>query len=161
MLFRKAMIAWAMVLGFGFLGLIGGATTSNTMMPKTEPPLSITEIKTRAKLIPYDELARWPAKYIGEFVRIEGKVIQRVEGQGRVMLRINVAPEDYSVSRIIYLDGRNADGRNAPRVLEGDKVMCWGKFTGLTSYNAVFGQTITIPSLHAHACESQGRYMRR
>jgi hypothetical protein len=36
-----------------------------------------------------------------------------------------------------------------PRVLEGDVIGVKGTFTGLTSYEAIFGQTITLPHVTA------------
>ena len=36
-----------------------------------------------------------------------------------------------------------------PRVLEGDVIAIKGTFKGLTSYEAIFGQTITLPHVVA------------
>ena len=42
---------------------------------------------------------------------------------------------------------------DGPRFLEDDIVNIWGEVEGLATYEAVFGQDITIPKLHAVCVE--------
>lgn len=92
--------------------------------------------------ITYDELARTPDEYEGEKVKFQGKVIQVMEDDYSVQLRIAVN-NDYD--KIIYVeyDSDIVDSR----VLEDDQITVMGLSMGLLTYESTMGGNITIPAI--------------
>jgi hypothetical protein len=128
--------------------------------------MTIEEVKSQAKTITYDELARTPDKYYREIVVFGGKVVQAIESGQNLTLRIDVAPHvdisdpNWKVGGdIVYVDYRK-NQPNEARILEDDKVKFWGRYAGILSYKAVLGQTIQVPRIVARLVEDQGHYVR-
>lgn len=92
--------------------------------------------------ITYDNLARTPDDYKGKKVKFYGKVIQVMEGDGEVQIRLAVN-EDYDT---ILLGGYDSTIVSS-RVLEDDKITIYGTSLGLISYKSTMGGTITIPAV--------------
>jgi hypothetical protein len=123
--------------------------------------MSVWDVQSQARVIPYDQLARMPDKYRGAFVMLEGKVVQTVEKGQDLMLRVNVAADDWQHNirgDIVYVD-YHKDRPDEPRILEGDEVKLWGRYVGIQSYTAVLGQTLQIPHVVARIVADQGRYV--
>jgi hypothetical protein len=94
----------------------------------------------------YDDLARNPNTYKGQYVFFTGKVVQvcseassnlyystyRVATKGR-----------YDNVVYVYIDNYGSGSR----ILEGDTISFYGKFDGLYTYTTVMGASITIPSV--------------
>jgi hypothetical protein len=98
----------------------------------------------------YDDLARQPSAYVGTIVNFKGKVVQALESGGKYLLRVNVTKKPYN----IWSDTVLVQFRASPsggRLLEGDIINFRGRSAGITSYTAVLGQTIQLPSVAA--CE--------
>jgi hypothetical protein len=90
--------------------------------------------------ITYDQLARTPDEYKGEKVKFKGKVVQVIEGDTEIDLRLAVN-NDYD--KIIYLF--YPKDLVSSRVLEDDKITIYGVSYGLYSYESTVGSKITIP----------------
>jgi hypothetical protein len=123
--------------------------------------MSIWDVKTQAKTVSYDQLARMPDRYRGTIVVLEGKVVQVLETGQNVILRVNVAADDWQHNiggNIVYVD-YHKNRPDEPRILEGDKVKFWGRYIGIQSYTATLGHKIQIPHVIARVVEDQGRYV--
>lgn len=92
--------------------------------------------------ITYDQLARTPDEYKGKKVKFSGKVIQVLEGDGTVEIRLAV---NSNYDTILYCAYQSSIVSS--RVLEDDKITVYGTSNGLLSYKSTMGGTITIPSI--------------
>lgn len=100
--------------------------------------------------ITYDQIARTPDDYTGQKVKFSGKVIQVVEGDTTVQIRLAVN-KDYN--KILY--GEYDKSIVSSRVLEDDIVTIYGTSFGLLSYKSAIGATITIPSVKIDKIEQK------
>jgi myosin heavy subunit len=94
--------------------------------------------------ITYDQLARNPDEYNGEKVKYKGKVIQVVEGDSEVTLRVAVNRDYDKVILVVY-----AKSLVSSRVLEDDTITVYGTSQGLYTYQSTMGGMITIPLIFA------------
>lgn len=93
--------------------------------------------------ITYDQLARTPDDYEGKKVKFTGKVIQVMEGDYSVQIRLAI-DDDYN--KIIF--GEYVSSIVSSRVLEDDTITIYGLSKGLISYESTMGGKITIPSVY-------------
>ena len=92
--------------------------------------------------ITYNQLARTPDTYIGKKVKFSGKVIQVMEGDKEVDLRIAVN-NNYDNVLFVGFDPKIS----AIRVLENDQVNIKGISGGIYTYQSTMGGNISIPSV--------------
>lgn len=90
--------------------------------------------------ITYDQLARTPDDYEDSLVKFTGEVIQTLEEEGQVDMRLAV---DGEYNNILYCAYES--NIVSSRVLEGDTITIYGTSMGLYSYESTTGVTITIP----------------
>lgn len=93
--------------------------------------------------ITYDNLARNPDDYEGKKVKFYGKVLQVMEGDGEIQIRLAVN-DDYDT---VLLGGYDASIVTS-RVLEDDEITIYGTSVGLISYDSTMGGKITIPGVY-------------
>lgn len=93
--------------------------------------------------ITYDQLARTPSDFIGKKVKFSGKVIQVIEGDDSVQIRLAVN-NDYDT----VLLGEYSNSTVSSRVLEDDKITIYGTSVGTISYQSTMGGKITIPGVY-------------
>ena len=128
---------------FVILLIIGGL--GNTTKHTDSATETLEQFSLAVNDIPYDELARNADSHIGERIHYIGKVIQVIENPPA--LRINIATPNqhgYVTENKIILVSRND---NTGRLLENDIVEIWGIVKGISTYKAVFGQSITVPEI--------------
>lgn len=112
--------------------------------PTAAPRLSAAEIKSKAKTVSYDALARNTESYQGSIVYYRGEVVQVQESSGsRAALRVNVTHDGRWWSDTVWV---NYSGE---RLLDDDIIDLWGTVTGRRTYRAVLGNSITIPEIDA------------
>ena len=92
--------------------------------------------------ITYDNLARTPDDYQGKKVKFYGKVLQVLEGDGEIQIRLAVN-DDYDT----VLFGSYDSTIVSSRVLEDDEITIYGTSVGLISYDSTMGGKITIPAV--------------
>lgn len=92
--------------------------------------------------ITYSQLARTPDNYKGKKVKFTGKVVQVMEGDGEVQVRLAVGG---NYNNIIY--GVYDSDLVSSRVLEDDYITIMGLSAGLLTYTSTMGGEITIPSM--------------
>jgi hypothetical protein len=93
--------------------------------------------------ITYDQLARTPDKYKDKKVKFSGKVVQVMEGDDSIQIRLAVKG-DYD--KIIY--GEYLKSIVSSRILEDDQITIYGTSVGTISYESTMGGTITIPGVY-------------
>lgn len=92
--------------------------------------------------ITYDQLARTPDDYIGQKVKFYGKVLQTMEGDSEIHIRLAV---DDNYDTVLY--GAYSSDLLSSRILEDDYITIYGTSLGLYSYESTMGATITIPAV--------------
>ena len=92
--------------------------------------------------ITYDQLARTPDDYKGKKVKFKGKVVQLIEDDEMIEIRLAVN-SDYD--KILYC-GYDPSIVTS-RVLEDDTITIYGTSAGLISYESTLGGKITIPAV--------------
>ena len=90
--------------------------------------------------ITYDQLARTPDDYEGEKVKFYGKVIQVLEGDKEIDLRIAI-DGDYDMVVLVYYPKTLLSSR----VLEDDYITIYGTSMGIYTYESTMGGHITVP----------------
>lgn len=96
------------------------------------------------KSVKYEKIARNPDDYTGAQIKFSGIVLQVSEGEDQNMLRLGTKDEYDDVVIVGYDPTLKKE-----RILEGDSVTVYGECVGLYSYEAVLGNTITLPALFA------------
>ena len=92
--------------------------------------------------ITYDQLARTPDNYIGDKVKFTGNVVQVLEADDYVQIRLAVNGNYDTI-----LLGEYEKDIVSSRVLENDKITIYGTSLGVISYESTLGATITIPGV--------------
>ena len=93
--------------------------------------------------ITYDQLARTPDDYTGKKVKFTGKVVQVIEGDDSINIRLAVN-DNYDT----ILLGEYSKSIVKSRVLEDDHITIYGSSVGTISYESTMGGTITIPGVY-------------
>lgn len=99
----------------------------------------------------YKDISRQPKEYQGKRAVFTGEVFQVVNDSlnenAVIHLLINVTNNEYFWEDTIYaVYTRTSD--DEMRILEGDIIKFYGVLEGLTSYESVLGQSITIPMIN-------------
>ena len=92
--------------------------------------------------ITYDQLARTPDEFEGDKVKFTGEVIQVIEGNNTIQIRLAVNG-DYD--NILFCEYSKDIVES--RVLENDTITIYGTSYGLYSYQSTMGGQITIPAV--------------
>ena len=92
--------------------------------------------------ITYEYIARTPDDFKGKKVKFTGKVLQVLEGDDSVQIRLAVN-DDYDT----VLFGEYESTIVSSRVLEDDEITIYGTSYGLISYDSTMGGKITIPAV--------------
>lgn len=100
--------------------------------------------KDRCTWYDYEDVARYPDDYLNDYVAFGGEVLQVIEHDNDIQLRIYV--EDDS-NKCIYVKYKRKKGES--RILERDYITVYGKFKGLLTYETVMGAKVTVPSIDA------------
>jgi hypothetical protein len=123
---------------------IASASAANiTMGPEFHPP--------KGYVIPTDEqLARTPGKYRGKIVVTGGKVSQVLpnpDDDTQVILMVQSETDPFGANSTTMVVYKHFDPDN--RILEGDRVILWGSYEGLRSYDTVLHAQRTVPCIVA------------
>lgn len=131
-------------------------TQSADTKAKTEPAKSYEEIWAELRgpyiescePIDYRTMARNPDKYKGGYYSATGEVIQVMEIDGGVFIRMNVTQDDYgywsdTIAATVEIP------KGGDRILEDDIITIYGKCYGLYTYETVLGSEMSIPRIDA------------
>ncbi|MDO4866108.1 MAG: hypothetical protein Q4C10_06085 [Clostridia bacterium] len=98
----------------------------------------------------FKALSRDPDAYEGEYYEFSGKVLQVLEEKVGDLtyteLRVATRSGYDDIVYVLYLRQKAEN-----RILEDDNVKVSGQFKGLTSYESIFGETITLPMFMAES----------
>ena len=107
--------------------------------------LSENEYKELCVQVQYNDIARNPQNYKGEYATYTGKVIQVQENGERVILRVNITKDKQGLwNDTLYVEYIRKSN-DEPRILNDDIITLYGKIEGVKSYTAVLGDQITLP----------------
>ena len=98
--------------------------------------------------ITFDNLARTPNDYEGKRVTFRGKVVQVVESDTEVNIRLAI-DDDYNKMIFLIYDPNIVSSR----VLEDDMITIYGNSCNLYTYTSTFGEDITIPLIYVTMIE--------
>lgn len=111
--------------------------------------LTEAQYKNKCENISYSSLARYPDDNKGKYVKFQGRIVQVMEGNSLVALRVNVTNTGYGYyDDTVYVLYSYKNGQ--PKFLEDDIITFYGVSNGLYSYKSVLGATITIPEVIAN-----------
>jgi hypothetical protein len=151
----KAYSVAAIAVALGLLGVYAAHKLSGPTVAAVAPP-SDSDIKEKAKHLDYESIARDPGKYAGVPVVFQGKVIQTLESDTNVVLRVNVTSVQYDAWKdTVWVNYRKKSSKET-RILQNDIVRFWGRFDGIQSYRAAAGYTVQIPRVTAGIVEFAG-----
>lgn len=119
------------------------AKTSQEKLDEEAAAKAAEEAKGYETGITYDQLARTPVDFIGKKVKFSGKVLQVIEGDDSVQIRLAVN-NDYDT----VLLGEYSNSTVSSRVLEDDIITIYGTSVGTISYQSTMGGKITIPGVY-------------
>lgn len=92
--------------------------------------------------ITYDQLSRTPDDFKWELVKYSGKVVQVMEGDYAISIRLAINDNSETV---IY--GYYQSDIVSKRILEGDHITVYGRFEGIETYESITGKPISIPKI--------------
>lgn len=100
--------------------------------------------KQLCKEYSFEDVERYPQKYIGEKAYFKCKVWQVSERENEVILLVDVINPGSGTagSLYVYYERKSSD---VPRILEDDYIKMWGELDGLKTYENILGQSITVP----------------
>lgn len=124
------------------------AQTSQSKIDEAKAAKAAEEAKGYETGITYDQLARTPDDFKGKKVKFYGKVVQVIEGDDSIQIRLAVN-DDYDA---IVL-GEYRKSIVTSRVLEDDHITIYGSSVGTISYKSTLGGTITIPGVYVEKIE--------
>lgn len=123
-------------------------TEPTTTEPTTQAPKEFSESDYES--IEYEKLARNPDDHYGEKITGSGEVIQVIEGDDEIQLRVAV---NDNYDNVILL-GYNPAIMDS-RVLENDHITYYGTSLGTITYESTLGGNITIPSCYCDKIKIQ------
>lgn len=102
-----------------------------------ETPANLEDYATD---ISYEDISRNPSEYEGKAISMDGEVVQLLETENEIDIRLAV-DGDYEEMVYIAYDPKIIE----ERVLEGDDITFYGIYYGITQYESTLGTTISIP----------------
>lgn len=149
------LLTLALIIGIGIIAIIltnnsspTGRRSPSTPRSTPTPTLTVAELQTKAKPIPFDQLARNTEIHIGKLIRARGQVIQVAEAGSRgAVLRVNITDAGGYWTDTIWLE-YPAYGPGQ-RVIDDDIIDFVARIDGRHTYEAVLGNEITLPAMTA------------
>lgn len=140
----------------------GGSTIRLENNTTPTPQQTLAQLKASPKYqnprkdIAYADLARNADQYKGEIVNYDGKVIQVLGEPGNWNLRVNITRKPVG-STDFWDDTMFIFSYSNERVIEKDIINFTAVVNGTYTYEAVFGQSISLPSLVIYEHKLIGR----
>lgn len=98
--------------------------------------------------VDYDMLMSSSDEYIGQKVKISGKVEQVLQNGNKTTVRIAVNNDSNKIILGVY-----KTNLSNIMIFEGDIVTIRGVYDGIVDYNTVFGKTVSIPGISVDKIE--------
>lgn len=90
----------------------------------------------------FKDISRNPDNHIGKKVKFSGRVLQIMEGELYNAIRMSTDGDYDDVVYATYYTSLIDF-----RLLEDDRITIYGEFVGMTTYESIFGKTITLPEI--------------
>jgi hypothetical protein len=90
----------------------------------------------------YEDVVRYPQKYIGKKAYFTVRVFQVLESGDEVVLLAEPIGVIHADTIYVYYERKSPDEQ---RILEDDYIKMWGELDGLKTYENILGQSITMP----------------
>lgn len=132
--------------GSGTIKLTNKEATQDNITIKINVDHSAVYDTTSYPKANYKDVLRNPGSYSGDNISVYGKVLQKTEGWGTVILRVGTGGYGY-YDNVFWIEYNAGD--IASNVIEDDYVTVYGKCTGTHTYETVMGASVTIPSIDA------------
>jgi len=128
-------------------GITGDAV--NEGIQKESLPGSYEEATQKAVDISYEDLMRYSESYEGKWVCFEGQIAQVITDVPNIELLVATKKDEWVgyIEDIIYL---YSDDFSGERLLEEDIIQFCGESTGTITYEAIFGNQITVPEIETY-----------
>lgn len=123
----------------------GGYSMENPKYAGLSREEYMSQCATMSYGVSYASVARNPDYYKGQLITTTGKVIQVLEDGQEVQMRLQEETDNWEDDFTWYVFYTRANGE--PRILEGDTMTVYGESVGTVSYEAVLGNTVTIPAI--------------
>lgn len=134
---------FVLLIGLVFVAGMLGAVSSHP------PSMTADAVMQQAQMISYEELARNPAAYKGQPVKIAGQVNQVLKAGRGVQLRVFTKDSDFAPGTYlgddIFVDYKDPK----ENVIEKDVIMIYGLADGVQEYKTVLGAQRSIPRINA------------
>jgi len=111
------------------------------------------DIRSQARQMSYEPLARQPEKFAGALVMLRGKVVDIVDDGNDLVLRVNITQDAFSWKDTVAVRYPGKSGTGA-RIMPHDTVRLWGTFVGVESDPAASGVPMQIPHVIARIVET-------
>ncbi len=121
-------------------------TEATTTEPTTEAVVDEFSKEEDYDSVSYDKLARNPDDYENSLVKGSGNVLQVLDGDTEVDMRVGTSSDGYDDVVYLIYDPSIVDSR----ILEDDQVTYYGRSLGLYTYESTMGGDITIPLIQVH-----------
>lgn len=135
--------------------LIYSKTNKNNTTTSSIPKESRSTYISKCATIDYTSLARNPNQYKGNDYKFTGEVVQAMnDDPENVVLRVNVTPKTYTYSKETYYEDTilvyyQYSSSYESKILEDDIITIYGRSIGTYTYEAVLGNSVTIPAVVA------------
>jgi hypothetical protein len=116
---------------------------------------SYEEAAQKAVDVSYESLMRYSESYEGKWICFEGQIMQVVSDVPELELIVSTKKDEWVgyMDDMVYL---RSDDYSSERLLEKDIIQFCGKSTGMITYEAIFGNKISIPEI-----ETDDLYVKR
>lgn len=108
-----------------------------------------TSYKNMCQSYTFEEIARNPDSYKGNYAVFTGEVIQSMESGDDYTLRVSITKEEYDWYSDPILVTYTKKSPSESRILEDDIVTMYGQLNGTYTYESVLGNDVTLPLLNA------------
>lgn len=108
----------------------------------------------RCQAINFKSMLENSDKYINNDVVVTGEVVQVVEENNTVFLKVNITPITYEyLSDVDYVDSIVVVYKYNTimnlHIKDGDVITLYGEYKGIQSYGSMFGTSFTAPMINA------------
>ncbi len=144
--FFLLFVVIGMLQGIG-KGITGDAINEGTQ--KESLPGSYEEAAQKAVKVSYEDLMRYSESYEGKWVCFEGQIGQVITDVPDIELLVATKKDEWVgyIEDIIYL---YSDDFSGERLLEEDIIQFCGKSTGTITYEAIFGNQVSVPEIETY-----------
>ena len=132
--------------GNGTVKLINEEAKEDTITLKITIDHSAVYDSTSYPKASYEKVLRDPYEYRGDKLSIYGKVLQKSEGWGSVVLRVGTGGYGY-YDKVFWVEYSTSDV--SAKVIEDDYITVYGTCDGSHTYETVMGASVTIPAIDA------------